>query len=280
LKSGLTERIALYHYTHTAGLLGIAEFPEMWATHVRHLNDTAEYFEALDRIKDALEERLKGVTFSSTAWTPHHALMAMREQDVFVICFSEDGNLLSQWRAYCPRDGYVIGFEPDDLGPLWLGGETTFSKCIYDRNDQEELLQAIAGSLIEEFSDLDVRSMEWISKAAGPAMLRAVHHAALIKNGHFHEEREWRFIASEPLMNDVRYRQGRLGLTPYLTFPLTSRIRPGDSSRKKKLVCATLTVGPRADERASMIAALSFARAKVYDVESLKVISCNIPFRE
>jgi hypothetical protein len=252
----------------------------MWTTHVRHLNDTAEYFSTLDMIKGALEDRLKDVTFSHTAWTPHDALRQMREQDVFVICFSEDGNLLSQWRAYCPIDGYVIGFAPDDPAPLSRSGDTMLSKCVYEAADQEELIQAIAAYLVEEFSDLDVRSPEWMRKSSGPVISRAVHHAALIKNFHFHEESEWRFIASEPLMNDIHYRQGRLGLTPYLTFPLSSERRPGDSTGRKKLVCSSLTVGPRTDVRASMIAALSFARSYVCNVDSLKMTYCGIPFRQ
>ena len=49
--------VPLFHYTDTNGLIGIAEKCEMWATHVRHLNDTAEYFNALDRIKGASSKR-------------------------------------------------------------------------------------------------------------------------------------------------------------------------------------------------------------------------------
>lgn len=174
-------KVPLFHYTDTNGLIGIAEKCEMWATHVRHLNDTAEYFNALDRIKGALIERLKDVTFSSAARTAHDALKQMRQQDVFVICFSEKGNLLSQWRAYCPRDGYVIGFAPDDLAPLSRSADTMLSKCVYKARDQDELIQAIAAHLVEEFSDLDALSPEWLGKLSGPVMSTAVDHAALIK---------------------------------------------------------------------------------------------------
>ena len=204
----------------------------------------------------------------------------MRKYDPFVICFSEKGNLLSQWRAYCPKDGYALGFQPDDLNPLWLKEETTFAKCIYEKSEREEVIQAIAASLIEDFSDVRITDSEWMSKASGPSIWKPVHYAALIKDEHFHEEREWRFIAANPLTREIQYRQGRFGLTPYLIFPLRSRVRPTDLSRTKRLVCSTLMVGPRADEEASLNAAVNFAAAKLYEVEVPAVDYCRIPFRQ
>ena len=63
-------------------------------------------------------------------------------------------------------------------------------------------------------------------------------------------------------------------------FPLRSRVRPTDLSGTKRLVCSTLMVGPRADEEASLKAAVDFAAEKLYEVEFPNVDYCRIPFRQ
>ena len=48
----------LYHYNHyttTAGLLGIIQQQEIWATHTQYLNDLREFRHAVDIVRDELK---------------------------------------------------------------------------------------------------------------------------------------------------------------------------------------------------------------------------------
>ena len=50
----------------------------------------------------------------------------------FVASFSENGDQLSQWRAYCPKgNGFSIGFRYSDLSYLLKTTGFRLVKCIY-----------------------------------------------------------------------------------------------------------------------------------------------------
>jgi hypothetical protein len=46
----------LYHYTNQSGLIGIITNRETWATHIRYLNDSAEFEYAVDLAATVLTE--------------------------------------------------------------------------------------------------------------------------------------------------------------------------------------------------------------------------------
>jgi hypothetical protein len=267
----------LYHYTDTAGLLGITKSCHMWATHVRHLNDSEEYHSALTRVEEVLQELLRGTEYGPTQWTPHDALRHMREAPVFVTCFSEMGNLLSQWRAYCPKGGYAIGFDPKHLDELIRNQDSTFAKCIYDETKQDRMIEAIARALIDTFKDIDIKTLLNPENPALVALGRIMRCAALIKNGHFYEEREWRFVSSYPFDYVVHYRPGRFGLTPFLKCDMsTVDLKSGG----KQLKCASLTIGPNPDMEASFKAAETFGRTHLrLEEHNEPILPCRIPYR-
>src|SRR6266404_2318800 len=104
----------LYHYTTQSGLLGIIGSRKMWVTHTQYLNDRREFLHAVDLVRDELGNRLK----TSSASVTRHQLLQMEEMlqsspqsiNVCVCSFSEEPDLLSQWRAYGGPAGFAIGF--------------------------------------------------------------------------------------------------------------------------------------------------------------------------
>jgi hypothetical protein len=75
--------------------------------------------------------------------------------NICVISFTQDGDLLSQWRGYGGRSsGCSIGFDGGDL--LNLGKAQGFSirRCIYEEQKQVEL--------IRDYFD------EWTARYPGP----------------------------------------------------------------------------------------------------------------
>lgn len=134
----------LYHYTDTAGLLGIlgqpatfpgtdqgvfatekdATFGTLWATDARYLNDAAELTFGAEMLAQKLENRAE----STQSGLVHDRLMSLaldvrtgrfeftigsapEQRRPHVTCFCTSGNLLSQWRGYGDGGGgYAIGF--------------------------------------------------------------------------------------------------------------------------------------------------------------------------
>jgi hypothetical protein len=105
-------RRLLYHYTSADGLLGILSTGTLWATQIRFLNDTAEFTFARDALVREAYVRsarlrhplVKRIVTREIRRVEHGHIPA------YVVSFSERGNMLSQWRAYAPRDGVSIGF--------------------------------------------------------------------------------------------------------------------------------------------------------------------------
>lgn len=134
----------LYHYTDTAGLLGIlgnpvplpgtdtgvfatekgATFGTLWATDARYLNDAQEltygrpgFADTLEKaaaasttpiVVDRLRELAGDVRNGRFEYTVGSTVETSRP---YVTCFCTSGNLLSQWRGYGDGGGgYAIGF--------------------------------------------------------------------------------------------------------------------------------------------------------------------------
>src|SRR5260370_26658051 len=150
----------LYHYTEQKRLMGILDSKRLWATDITYLNDSMELrygfeiissvigskiAEGYDELKSFLEDVKLYVNLNSASTT------------AYVTCFCEDGNLLSQWRAYANHGaGYSIGIEAKALvgieyeGPGRLITETLLRKVLYDRATQEQLVK----NTIDRFSSL------------------------------------------------------------------------------------------------------------------------------
>lgn len=134
----------LYHYTDTAGLLGIlgdpvsfpgtdegtfatekgATFGTLWATDARYLNDSQELTfgaeilaqklatEADSATNETVRDRLQKLAADTRSGKFEYNLSSKAEKpNPHVMCFCTSGNLLSQWRGYGDGGGgYAIGF--------------------------------------------------------------------------------------------------------------------------------------------------------------------------
>jgi hypothetical protein len=106
-KSGVeTKNDSLFHYTNAAGLLGILQTHRLWATNLRYLNDLSEMDYSTPLIQAAVADRFD----SDTAEQFIQGLQNFDEHTGhYVVCFSDGGDVLSQWRHYAESGGYAIG---------------------------------------------------------------------------------------------------------------------------------------------------------------------------
>ena len=210
----------LYHYTTQKGLIGIIEKRSIWASKVQHLNDTQEFKLALNLAKKALEKKSKDAenAIQNKIDQMIEDLEEIPSINVFVCSFTEEDDLLSQWRAYSSfGNGYAIGFSSKILQQRH---GFFLAKCIYEENIQK----AVIDQLVEETLD----NKKGIDSAVGIYDPRLgfinclVSLAPMIKHSSFKEEAEWRLI-SGPKAIGLQFRPGRSTIIPYVDFQFCAK---------------------------------------------------------
>lgn len=220
----------LYHYTSGEGLIGIIESRAVWASDIRFLNDSREYALAVELVRTRLEARLREVRSRYDAALYQVLLENIgltSVNHVYVTSFSQEGDQLSQWRAYCPSNGgYAIGFPGSALAQTVKPHEDRFlAQCVYDEETQETVIEDLIAA-VESFS-ADQRhagaSPDRVYREAYKLLGKYMPLVApILKHGSFEEEAEWRLIClgtsfenSEPL-----FRMGKSTLVPYFQHSL------------------------------------------------------------
>jgi hypothetical protein len=163
----------LFHYTSTDGFKGIIEKNELWATSAYFLNDSKEIFYGCQIVKEALDDWMAQNPRPETSLSLGLAQQLQEAfgdtflnmkvvRPIFISCFCEGDNLLSQWRAYGKSGGYSLGFQVPAADPIWGLGfkpETTtltavWAKVEYKKNAQLNSCRAILDALLPVFDDL------------------------------------------------------------------------------------------------------------------------------
>ena len=95
----------LYHYTTGNGLIEILKSGELWSTQVACLNDSSELLNPIEWLYAKVREKLTSPTSSEVEFLLKQIDRGLSEPKIategrFLACFSEDGDDLSQWRAY------------------------------------------------------------------------------------------------------------------------------------------------------------------------------------
>lgn len=78
-----------------------------------------------------------------------NGFIAELEHQIFVCSFTENGNLLSQWRAYCPPGrGISLGFHFTAISETAKNQSFKLEKCIYEPGEQRKLVCEFLEKLI------------------------------------------------------------------------------------------------------------------------------------
>jgi hypothetical protein len=225
----------LYHYTSAQGLEGIMGTRELWATHVRYLNDLTEYRLAFEFATGLIETDadLK----QKYPKIPHLLGLIkskIQEQDVYVASFSNDGgDRLSQWRGYGSTGGaFSIGFGAATLlkscsAASHKGNTMPLTFCKYGNEGHPSLQNLFA--VLKDRLDKPAGAS---SIEDGIAMLRRLLVefysaiglvAARSKHSGFDEEREWRLVAVGTTAKDeeqIGFHSRNTSIVPHLRIPL------------------------------------------------------------
>jgi hypothetical protein len=203
----------LFHYTTAIGLKGIIEENYLRASSAYFLNDSSEIDYGCGVVDAVLGKWRPTNAVSQRAVHELRDLFTnensrtQRIKSIYVACFCDDGNLLSQWRTYGQVGGYSIGFPFS--GPGLTSGITpepnTYTAQLinveYDKDAQAARCKNVLDEVLSILEDNTVAqsllALEWHAQAGYSLFVRCLEELLLdevmgLKHEAFKAEREWR----------------------------------------------------------------------------------------
>ena len=245
IESTDNDKQLLYHYTSHQGLLGIlgGERISIRATAIGHLNDPTEFRYAHDLLERCIKE--SGILMSGK----HDPLRDTIGSEVmkcyftveplFLFCLSEDGNLLSQWRSYCPQGGYSIGFSRRLLSASIAQYHGRLERCVYVLDEQRLLVEEKLRQLVSDFDRKGITQTEYDLENTVILWYRDwMKLATRLKDTAYAAEGEWRVVIDQKQVDagvsnnpgggigftihpQIGFRAGRWGVIPYRELNLS-----------------------------------------------------------
>jgi hypothetical protein len=213
--------LQLYHYTDLAGLLGILQNHDLWLTHSQYSNDAEEMVHGTTVARNVIEIALTTKAYDA-AYLHELSQLTSKPEGVYICCFCEKDNLLSQWRGYGANGaGVSLQFAPkqfaDVSGPDNAHGLLRFWKVFYNVATQTDIIErALAhyapGNLVNAGE-----SPAALARKAADAVRFFI---PTFKNADFKEEDEWRLVFTPAPGIAVRpqFRVSRSMLVPYYSL--------------------------------------------------------------
>jgi hypothetical protein len=280
--------------------MGILGGKSIWATDILYLNDSQEFHYAFDLLKPVLSKAYMDDDYSGAfAYTMGMIVFNIGRRKIFVVSFSEEPDLLSQWRGYCPLgSGFCIGFNMHSLKRFAKFHHHRLVKCIYDTKLQQEMINDLIKDAYEEFPKPKVdrptyeafspekqvgieesffeaitegESRESAQDASNRFISRITASAPILKHPSFAEEKEWRLIIDLENHTDkkVSYRQGQTMLTPFVE---TDILQAEEACKISEII-----IGPSAHPELSEISVREYAATTLgYEVN---IRRSHSPFR-
>lgn len=280
----------LFHYTNSAGMMGIIKSGRLWATNYRYLNDYSEIdygmklFEKI--VSDVRAENKNEVVdeFLQRSLRSANAFNGMF--DLYITCFCARDDLLNQWRVYAGLDsGFALGFDVGQIGARRKQSNIfqnfLLRKVIYDTKLQRELmLEALTGVIsiledqtkgasIEESSNLIALACKFLRNDISEFLM-------CFKNPAFEVEEEWRLIFAIEGRDDkeLSFRDGVYGITPYVSLDIS----PDVGFNRDRLPLTKITHGPSRNGENILYAVNKMLRAHDFHI-SVEVLGSDLPVR-
>jgi Protein of unknown function (DUF2971) len=201
------------------------------------------------------------------------------EFGVYVTCFCESGDLLSQWRGYGQDHGYAIEITKEGLGdaikslPIYSPATGLF-KVQYGLDAATTVVE----NAVRHVADFNLNHpgvKARFSALAVNSMLAQVKHPG------FAEEQEWRLVAGLELGDESEkayvtrinpftlFRTTPIAIVPYLEFPV----------KRESIVSVRVGPGDNAEIRASGVRRLLMVNIHVPGATVLEVVA-GVPVTE
>lgn len=239
----------LFHYTNSAGLKGIVEQRELWASNVVYLNDSREVQEGFDVVKKAIRSQGKvpGTSYRKDMLAAVAELLAEVFQFAdrfYAVSFCAHDDLLSQWRGYGSMgDGYCIGFDTAQLATFSRQHSPKLRKVFYKQEEQDEIVREVLSVGYEVMDTLTRPNADIVQNTANEVAIELFEYFSSFKHIAFSEEQEWRLVympVAKVVTQQLRFNAGTAILRPFI--PIKARVA-------KKLPITSLRYGPMLDPK-------------------------------
>jgi hypothetical protein len=159
----------IYHYTNQFGLKSIIENRSIWLSNSRLMNDSFEGFYlgryGRDKYIQAVLTKYPKLSIEVFVNLYDHVLSSL---EYYVASFSENGDLLDQWRSYgSDGNGVTIGIEMgpiigSEVPPYWTASQDqmpSIMKCKYSYEEFDQVLSRIFSVVYPNMESNFVASM-------------------------------------------------------------------------------------------------------------------------
>lgn len=296
----------LYHYTNLFGLKAIVESQCFFSSNSAYLNDKKEYYYGIDLFKKCVEEKkekTQGEIEISLINAIHKELENKLISFHYVTCFSLDGDLLSQWRAYADDGkGIAIGL---DLKKLIDAFQPKANGMFieYSFENQKEIVEKIINTCFNFYLSKMLVLNSLIEPNLNIIIAQEINeiidkYVGQFKHSSFSEEREFRFdLSIDKDYNEsqeiISYRVSKNNLlVPYLelktNYKLEREFREKNKTsiddldkdkkyRVKKLPITEIIIGPSIDFELNKQSIKDFLRKNDYN--DVNIVSSEVPYR-
>jgi hypothetical protein len=293
----------IFHYTSSAALISVVANNELWLSEATFLNDRHEIELgrrlACSRVAaKAAEEKSPEVQAMLDRTLANFKRLA--DPQVYVTCFSFEGDDLTQWRAYGGTDA-PVSIELEH-GPMMFGytSEGILDRVICNSDDQAWTFDTLLTAYCDAYRD-DVRDPVPVERRGAPltreeenelvadSLYHALwHYIVTCKDPAFAAEREVRFIYRAhdfsqsgrswyPEHPFPRFRERAGRIIPYLSSKTLDFRNMKPVGGAPKLPIRSVRIGPTAEP-----ALIERGLRRLLDThghETVTVSVSNLPFR-
>ncbi len=272
--------MTIYHYTSIQNLSNIIESRQIWLSNVEYLNDNMECRVGIDEILDIVSKKVGKGVFTEV----------LREQflkkilpKIFSASFSRKGDLLGQWRAYCPKDsGVALGFDEKSLFPDVKMAAHMISECVYGDHSGfveskiKPTIDSVDFSVFDEMKNFTTYNEDDVDRLADKVVLvahdmTAILAAALpqLKHGSFSDEREVRVIQYEEDKDKIHYRTSGEIFIPFIKKEFLC---------EDGLICSLtdIVVGPGKNQLRNSRSIAGYMKSKGYENIRITISECPL----
>jgi len=280
----------IYHYTTPEKFLSIVNNQSFYFTNLNYLNDRKEFHHGVDLILQVIDgwssDDVTKIIFEKIKKN----IQYIHKSSKYVSCFSCNGDLLSQWRAYANQGkGISIGFDVTSINQFEVG-DIESKYILYNKKYQTEIIEEIIKIQIDffthiwEFYDWEGHGFESLVATSILDFLEGV--ITVFKHPSFSEEREFRLewkIDGQIIKleeSDVIFRSSETLIIPYINLQYLdlgaakSQEYPGPIRR---LPIKEIIIGPSLEYEPNKQAISSLLQGLGYD--KVKILESKIPYR-
>ena len=267
----------IYHYCGPISFRAVLKSKQLWLSDVHCMNDSTEQTWLINMAARLLcdprhqgdEKKYLQAIVANFDW------MAL---DPHALCFSENPDLLSQWRAYAEDGtGYSIGYSSS-----WIESQKdTYPRHYvalwaveYDTSRQCELLNHYIDNYLTRMKDGGNQREE------GMKLILAIYGlSGACKNPHFGEEKEIRLLVMEPTNSNVFHENYTQGISERFYRKKDDRRISCFSLAFPEDAVTSIYLGPKNDAKHDDSELRTFLLENGYDLNRVEIMRSDIPYR-